>query len=225
MRKIICFFMLAVLLISFSGCKSTAPAEQTTTATTPVTEKYFCTYDNDKVKILSIEGYDGLFVEKGGFDQVKGVAAVKVRNDSKEMIDFAKLTFKVNEYERAQFEIKALPAGETVIAMEITAKPFNATDKYVLVQDGASTFAAYGTADMQSSKVQLTTEGGNITVKNLTDKELKSVAVYYKYYIDGNYYGGIAFRGSFENIKPGEAKTQTSDRFAKNGKIVDIDIE
>lgn len=224
MKKILCFFMFALLLISFSGCKTTTPAEQPT-ATNPVTKKYFCTYDNNKIKVLSLEGYDGLFVERGGFDQVTGVVAIKVRNDSKEMVDYAKLTFKVNEYELAQFEIKALPAGETAVAMEITAKPFNAADKYVLVQDEASTFAAYGTADMQSSKVQITTEGGNITVKNLTDTELKKVTVYYKYFIDGIYYGGIAFRGSFESIKPGESKTQISDRFAKNGKIVDIDIE
>ena len=135
-----------------------------------------------------------------------------------------KLSFRVNEYERAEFEIKAVPAGAQALVMEITARQYSADDKYTLINDGESSFAAYCDASMNDDKIQITTDGGNITVKNISDSPISEMSIYYKYLIDGIYYGGIAFSGKFQDIQPGESVTQTSERFSKNGVIVNTRI-
>ena len=79
-------------------------------------------------------------------------------------------------------------------------------------------------ASMNDDKIQITTDGGNITVKNISDSPISEMSIYYKYLIDGIYYGGIAFSGKFQDIQPGESVTQTSERFSKNGVIVNTRI-
>lgn len=213
MKKVASILLIVSLLFLVSACGK-KPTEE---------EKYFCVVDND-IKVLSLEGGDGLFVEDGEFNEVKSVATVKVRNDSERMVEYAKLSFRVNGAERAEFEVKALPSGETATVMEITAKPFVSTDKYELINNAESTFAAYCDPSMNADKIKIETDGGKITVTNLTATDMSKVIIYYKYYIDGAYYGGIAFRGTFENIKAGESVSQTSERFAQNGKIVNTSV-
>lgn len=218
MKRIGCFLMIMVLIFTLISCEKKEPESQER-------EQFFCTFDSGKIKVLSLESYDGLFVERGGFDQSTKMAAIKIRNDSGKMIEYAKLSFRVNDYERAEFEIKAVPAGATALVMEITAKQYNELDKYNLIADGEASFAAYCDASMNEDKIKITTNGENITVENISKEIISSMSIYYKYYIDGIYYGGIAFSGKFENIEPGKAVTQKSERFAKNGVIVNTRIE
>ena len=220
MKKFLCLMMSLIFVFSFASCLNdkNTPSDETDK------ESYFCTFDSDKIKVITLGAYDGLFVEKGGFDNVTSVAAIKIRNDSGRMIEYAKLSFRVNEYERAEFEIKAVPAGAQALVMEITARQYSADDKYTLINDGESSFAAYCDASMNDDKIQITTDGGNITVKNISDSPISEMSIYYKYLIDGIYYGGIAFSGKFQDIKPGESVTQTSERFSKNGVIVNTRI-
>lgn len=213
MRKAVSFLLIVSFLFLISACGE-KPTEE---------EKYFCVVDNN-IKVLSLEGGDGLFVENGNFDEVKGVATIKVRNDSERMVEYSKISFRVNDIERAEFEIKALPSGETTTVMEITAKPFASTDKYELINNAESTFAAYCDPTMNTDKIKIETDGGKITVTNLTAEDISKVIIYYKYYVDGAYYGGIAFRGTFENVKAGKSVSRTSDRFAQNGKIVNTSV-
>ena len=177
--------------------------------------------DGGKIIIEKIEGVDGLFVEKGGNDEVKGVAAVIVKNASDKMLEYANISFKVNQYEGADFVVSALPAGESAIVMESFARSFSSDDVYEPnAQESAFT---YCDASPKADGIEIKTDGADITVKNNTDKEL-SPCIVYKYYRDGMYYGGIAFRGTFENIAAGGSVTRTSDRFTDDCKIVNIII-
>lgn len=223
MKKITALLMVIALLFSMCACRKEEQNPTLTEETTTI-ELEQALFEIDGVKVLSLEGGNGLFVEKGGFDEVEGVATVRVKNDSDRMIDYAKLSFRVNEIERAEFEIKALPAGETATVMEISARLYNSDDKYELINNYESTFVAYGEQGMNEDKIKIETDGGKITVTNISDKDISQVIIYYKYYIDSSYYGGIAFRGTFENIKAGKSVSQTSDRFAQNGKIVSTSV-
>ena len=77
MKKIFCLIVSLIFVFSFASCTKdeNKPSDKTDT------ESFFCTFDSDKIKVISLGAYDGLFVEKGGFDNVTSVAAIKIRND------------------------------------------------------------------------------------------------------------------------------------------------
>ena len=67
---------------------------------------------------------------------------------------------------------------------------------------------------LEEDKVELKTENGKITLKNKTDKELKTVYVYYKYMqIGGAYLGGITYRTPFENVGAGKEAEAVAAHF------------
>ena len=61
--------------------------------------------------------------------------------------------------------------------------------------------------------------------KNLTNKNLNTVYVYYKIVTDGNcYLGGITYRAKFENVKGEKSVTADTLHFSnKNSEIIKIE--
>lgn len=176
-------------------------------------------FDSEKIAIMSLTGIDGLYVEKGGQDEVTGVAAITVKNNSERMLEYAKISFRVNDFEKADFIVSALPAGKSAIVMETTARPFSSDDTYA--QDSESSMFSYCDSGMNNDKFKIKTDGSTITVENETDADA-TVQITYKYFKNGMYYGGIAFRGSFEDIAAGGSLEKTSDRFNDTCKIVNV---
>lgn len=213
MKRVISAFLCMVMIFSFASCKEETKEPE------KKEEQYFCTAGEGKIKVLSLESADGVFVEKGNKDEVKGVATIKVRNDSEQMLEFGKIVFQVNDIERAEFEVCALPAGEQCVVMETAARPLNESDKYKL--NNADSVFAYCDQSVESDKYTVETDGSTIKVTNNTDAPL-NVRIAYKYFMDKMYYGGIAFRGSFENIAPHETVEKTSSRFDSDCRIVNI---
>lgn len=219
MKRIISVLLCASMLFSLAACKGniTKP-EQGTTETEP---QYLYEADSGKLKIISLNGADGIFVEKGKKDEVKQTATLTVLNDSDRMLEYAVIAFKVNEYERAEFIVSALPAGRECVVMETTARVFGSDDKYTL-DSKACTFA-YCDATPDTPEAEIKTEGSTISVTNKTDAQ-RDILVTYKYFLDGKFYGGIAFRGKFEKVKPGETVEKSSTHFGSDCKIVNVTI-
>lgn len=210
--------MCMLMLVPFAACK-----EKTAETKPDKTEEQKTIFpmelDGGKIIIEKIEGVDGLFVERGGKDEVKGVTALILKNKSGKMLEYADISFRVNQYEGADFIVSALPAGESTVVMESFARQFSADDIYEL--NAQKTAFTYCDASAKAKGIEIKIDGADITVKNNTDKTL-SPCIVYKYYRDGMYYGGIAFRGTFENIAAGGSVTKTSDRFTDDCKIVNI---
>lgn len=207
MKKLICALLCIVILFGLSSCKEEEKAEA------------FCTADDGNITVLSLDSADGIFVEKGNKDNVKGVATIVVKNNSEKMLEYGTIVFRVNDIERAEFIVSALPAGEQCVIMETTARPLNKDDKYQInIVD--SNFA-YCDASTEDEKYTLEVDGSTLKVTNNTESPL-TVKVAYKYFKNGKYYGGICFRGTFENIAPGETMEKTSNRFDGDCRIVNI---
>lgn len=220
-KKVIAALLCAALLLTAAGCSRGSPGEASTAQTTQEEEKpqFPMTLDNGKVTVAELFGADGLFTEKGNLDEVKNVTALRVKNNSGEMLEYGMLSFKVNGIERAEFAVSALPAGESVVVMESFARPWSEEDSFELEKD--KTAFAYKTAQTENEDVRLEIKGSEFTVTNLSD-ENRDITIVYKYFKNNTYYGGIAFRGKFENISPGETVKKVSDRFDENCKIVNI---
>lgn len=217
MKKVISLLLCILFVFSLSACGKEKAEEEK-----EKTEESFMVLDEGNIVIEKLEGVDGLFVEKGNQDEVKNVSALVIKNNSEQMLEYLSLSFRVNTYERADFTVSALPAGEKVIVMESFARAFNSEDKYEI--DDNSTIFTYCEAGSDSEAAEVKTDGANITVKNKTAENINATVVY-KYYKDGMYYGGIAFRGKFEDIIPGGSVTKKSDRFNESCKIVNVVVE
>ena len=211
MKKLISLLVCVAILFTFASC-----------AKKEIEKEDFLTLDNGNISVVSLQGVSGLFVEKGNQDEVKNVAALIVKNNSDRMLEYCVISFRVNDYERADFNISALPAGESVIVMETLARTYSSDDKYAV--DNESTIFSYCDSSLLSDVAELKTEGSDFMLKNRSDKPV-SATVVYKYYKDGMYYGGIAFRGKFENVAPGETMKKTSNRFNEDCRIVNITVD
>lgn len=234
MKKTVILLLCFSFIAALSACtKNSATGEEAATAsqkseqTAEAAEnednnETLKTLDEGRIEIVSIKGTDGLFVEKGEEIQVNNIASIVIKNRSDKMLEYAKISYRVNKYERADFEISALPAGESAVVMESLAREYSESDDYEC--DEASLLTAYKNADENPDGVEIESGDGIIAVKNVSDKAINATVIY-KYYIDGQYYGGIAFSGKFEKVAPGETVTKESDRINEKCRIVNIEIE
>ena len=208
-RKIIIFLLITAVILSFSACSKGEDSRS-------------MTLDNGNITVSPVSSVSGIFTERGGNDKVENVCAVTVRNNSGKMLEYGTVTMNVNGEEYAEFIISALPAGESVLVMESLARQFSDKDEFTLRQD--KSMFSYCEADTNPKDVSVSTDGNTITVKNNTDEQLTAL-ITYKYFKDGVYYGGIAFRGEFADIPRGESLSKTSERFNESCRIVNIVVD
>lgn len=166
---------------------------------------------DSNLTVESIGAYSGSFIEDGSDEATKNVTAMLITNNSDQMLQVALIDFKVNSNETASFKVTNLPAGTSTLVLESNKREFSDKDTYTYGN------AATGYMDqptLEEDKVELKTENGKITLKNKTDKELKTVYVYYKYMqIGGAYFGGITYRTPFENVGAGKEAEAVAAHF------------
>ena len=179
---------------------------------------------NKNLDILSIGQYEGKFVEDGSDDKKDNVLAIVVKNTSDKTISSGEIKLrKIGTSKSIKFIFTNLKAGSSALVMESTGEVnFNGEDKYVYISSSVNTEES---TSLMEDKIEVTTKDKNITVKNLTDKNLNTVYVYYKIVTDGNcYLGGITYRAKFENVKGEKSVTADTLHFSnKNSEIIKIE--
>ena len=179
---------------------------------------------NKNLDILSIGQYEGKFVEDGSDDKKDNVLAIVVKNTSDKTISSGEIKLrKVGTSKSIKFIFTNLKAGSSALVMESTGEVnFNGEDKYVYISSSVNTEES---TSLMEDKIEVTTKDKNITVKNLTNKNLNTVYVYYKIVTDGNcYLGGITYRAKFENVKGEKSVTADTLHFSnKNSEIIKIE--
>ena len=166
---------------------------------------------DSNLTVESIGAYSGSFIEDGSDEATKNVTAMLITNNSDQMLQVALIDFQVNSNETASFKVTNLPAGTSTLVLESNKREFSDKDTYTY--GNAATGYMYQPT-LEEDKVELKTENGKITLKNKTDKELKTVYVYYKYMqIGGAYLGGITYRTPFENVGAGKEAEAVAAHF------------
>ena len=192
-KKMICACLAAVLTLS--GC--TSPKEQD--ATEPSQESTELSSTVKGLVCLEISRFTGGYIEDGTYDRVTDVAAILVANDTEQFLNLATVTYKVGE-RTATFRVTGLPAGEAAWVLEQNRMTLAPEDKLVL-EDCKTAFNANPITATQN--LQVTREGNSFTVKNVSDKKLKNVCIYYKNTLeDGVFMGGITFSMNFGDMEP-----------------------
>lgn len=175
-------------------------------------------------KSLSVEKigqYSGQFLESGKDEEVDGTFAVIVKNNSKDMLQYGQLRFKVSGQD-ATFIVTNLPAGKSALVLEANKKSFSKTND--ISYEGAST-SYIDNNTMNKNKFKVTSNNTKLTLKNLTSKKYSTVYVYYKNVDEnGSYLGGITYRTKFENVEANKSITIDTEHYLEGAsEIVMVD--
>ena len=170
-------------------------------------------YKDDLISCESYSSFSGQYVEDGSDIPVEHVAAMLVRNQTKEFLDLATIEYEIDG-KPATFVVTGLPAGKSAWVMEknqmtITeGAEFKYIDKTTAFKSGVVS---------STDKITLSAEGNMLTAVNNTGEKLEGVFVYYKtLHTDGNYLGGITYMTTFGDLEPGEKKTELAGHYDKD---------
>ena len=172
--------------------------------------------------LTSLGGYSGNYLEDGTDELVSNVAAILVTNNGDRMLQVADITFQVNDTEQATFRITDLPAGTTVLALELNRRTYSDEDDYSY---GRTASGYIDEPSLEEDKFELdTSEAGKLTLINLTGETYGKVYVYYKYVqVGGIYLGGITYRVPFENVPAnGESESPAGHFNPANSRIMAV---
>ncbi len=153
-----------------------------------------------------------------------GTLQLAVKNESDEDIKYAVLTCTANGEQRS-FKISVLPKYAECILTEDNGAVFDENqscydfelkDKIVFDEK----------MSVYPDVFSLRAMDGVISVKNISDKPVSNVYVYYKTEENGVFVGNETYRVKFSNFTPGEEKELNAEHYkAYTGKIVFIEYD
>lgn len=155
--------------------------------------------------IEKLAPYSGLFVEDGRNTPTQSVAMLMLHNNGGFPLEYTQISVQCGE-ETLLFDISALPAGQRLVVQEKNGKPMPeapASSANAMVVRRAN-------MDMSADKVRVVDNGDNtLTVQNLTDKDIPTVRIFYKYYMEDEsvFVGGIAFTVRITRLGAGASMT------------------
>ena len=164
--------------------------------------------------IQRINGYSGMFIEDGSDKEVKNVAAIQVKNTSKQVVEYAKIEL-YNGDKKLVFEVSTLPANSSAVVMEKSKTTFDSSKN---VTYGKSTVAYTDKLEKSSDIKYKVLDNNGIEVTNKSKKDIGCVRVFYKYKSEEGYYvGGITYVAKVNNLKAGTSETIYPSHFATDG--------
>lgn len=171
--------------------------------------------------IKNIAGYSGVYLEDRSDSDIENVAAILVSNSGNKDIEYCNITLngKSGDY---TFTGSAIPAGSDVIIMAEDKKGYSGSD-FDSIGGSVSDESSFGLAESEVKIVS--TEEGKITLKNISNKDIPTVRVFYKFYLPEQdaLVGGITYNSKVNNLKAGETVTLEPSHFAgDSSKIVMI---
>lgn len=215
MKKLISI-MLVLLLALLTGCAAEeeqaeaveVPADTPTAAVPiePAAEEQPTEWDaGSGLKVVSVGKYAGYYVEDGSDETVSDVCAITVENTSDKTVQYANLAVIIAG-QTYEFDVTTLPAGARAQLLELNRKAAPETTSGL-----SAVTVMYGAFDeepsLNSDVLEITGEDTAITVKNISDKDLGQIYVYYKVAYDNLYIGGITYRVGISSLAAGQSVT------------------
>lgn len=199
-RKKLLWLLLALLLCVLTGCGEAPKATEPTTEARPSFADMTPADLQGILKVESASPYSGLYIETEEKDRVEGVYALRLTNVSQQTILQAELRFTDGTNELF-FNLEMLPVGDSVIVVELNKTPMLAQTPELV--NAAVNYLEEGMEDMECVEIY-SEEYGVLNVKNLTEKTLPGVWVFYRRTTpDGELLGGICHSCMVVDLEPG----------------------
>ena len=196
-----------------------APVTPTQPTTPPKTVLYLpYTIPGTNLVVQRIAPYSGMFLEDGSNDSVTDVAMILLYNGGTEAVEYANITM-VYDYGTLKFTASAIPAGGQAAVQEINRSGLVGGSLLSCTAEAATMPGM----ELQQDRIRLVDNGDNsLTVTNLTDTDIVTVRIFYKYYYKDQaaFVGGITYTAKLSNLKAGESVTITPSHYASNGSAV-----
>lgn len=160
--------------------------------------------------INKIEAYSGEYFEDGSNSNVSSVATMLLTNNSSSNIEYGEIYVETGA-ETLTFVVSGLPEGKSVIVQEKDKKAYNGSTDIVCTATVATLKEFEKNKDL--IKVEETDKGA-IKVTNISGKDIPTVRIFYKYYMDDEeiYVGGITYTAKISNLK----KNDTQEVFPRH---------
>lgn len=156
--------------------------------------------EDGKLTLEMLFQYSGLNPDCGN-QEGENVAAVQLTNSSSEYLQEAKLCLTAQDGTLLNFYVTDVPAGETVMAFCVDNLSVEANPACAAV----SCQAVFTQADASAGgKVSVSAEGVVITVNNVSGEDLSNVVVYCRSVLGEEYFGGVTYAYTIENLPAGE---------------------
>lgn len=155
-----------------------------------------------KLTLESLFQFDGFNPDSDNAEG-KNIASILLRNVSEEYLTEAHITVKLADGTELGFTVTELPAGKSVMAFSVENQSI-AADAVCI--DAACEPAFNSEADA-ADKVTAEVNGLQITLTNNTDATLEEIVVYCRCPFGEDYFGGIAYRYTVNDLPAGESTT------------------
>jgi len=155
-----------------------------------------CALSGTPLRVLSIESYDGPFLEDGSCQPVAGVAAVVLENTGSVTLRCGAVRL-LQGRQVLVFSFTMLPPGAKMLVAEKSRKSLS----------GQTITGCWGWSleSNKSRQISLSTNGrAGFLVTNLTDSTLDALVRFKAYDTEQSLYiGGYSFQAVVEDLKPG----------------------
>ena len=149
-------------------------------------------------------------------------AAITVKNQSEDYLSYAEITMVTDEGNKLCFMVNDLPAGKTAMVFSDDNSPVQIDTVY----GDVSCKVEYLEEDsMSEDMISVSVEGTQIILKNETNEEIETITLYCHSILDDQYFGGIAYTYSVNNIPAnGTAEVDAVDCFLGFAEVVRIAV-
>ena len=158
---------------------------------------------NYGLEIENIFQYDGLNPD-AGLQEGKNVAAIMIRNMSGEYLKEATITLDRVDGTPVTFQVQELPANGAAMVFEVDNTAVEADEVWMKADCKAS--LGEGENPLPDG-IAVAVEDMIITVTNNTGKDLSELVVYCHDSLGEEYFGGVAYAYTVNNLKANESAT------------------
>lgn len=152
------------------------------------------------VSVESLFQFSGTNPDTG--NEGENIAALFVTNNGDEHIEKADIIVKIKDSEELHFYISDLPAGKSINVFETDDKQFNFSDQVVSIKGDVH----FGKQDKDlEENVKIVVEETEITISNVSNKNIKDMIVHCHCALDDVYFGGLTYNYPIRELKAGES--------------------
>ena len=162
--------------------------------------------------IEDVKSYSGIYLEDGSDEPIEDVAAILVRNEGNQCVEYAEIRMNGTE-EDLRFVLSGLEAGASAVVMEADRDSAVMQNYWQITADAAVTdFFALSEEALTIEE----TEDGQLQITNISETDIPCARIFYKFYLaDENLYvGGIAYTVKLLDLKAGASATVAPSHYA-----------
>lgn len=175
------------------------PTEETQPQFPALTLPY--TMEDGKLTIDAFFQFTGLNPDKND-EEAEDVAAIQITNTSQEHLTSVTLSVVTTDGSVVKFTATDIPGGMSAMVFELdnVSVPNDITCSEITCE---ASFEAQ--KPVMADKIEISVEGTEITVRNISGEDLNLLTVYYHSVLDQSYYGGITYQYTIDSLPAGES--------------------